>query len=70
MHRQIIFATHNANFVINGDAELIQCLSMDETRVTKAVGTTIENLVYRERLLALEGGKKAFQQREKRYGID
>ena len=70
MHRQIIFATHNANFVINGDAELIQCLSMDETRVTKAVGTTIENLAYRERLLALEGGKKAFQQREKRYGID
>ena len=41
-HRQIIFATHNANFVINGDAELIHSLSMDDSKVTKVVTTTIE----------------------------
>jgi exonuclease SbcC len=69
-HRQIIFATHNANFVINGDAELIHCLSMDESKVTTIVSTTIEDLAHRELLLALEGGEKAFHQREKRYGID
>lgn len=69
-HRQIIFATHNANFVVNGDADLIHCLSMDDDKVTKVVSTTIENLTHRERLLALEGGEKAFQQRERRYGID
>ncbi len=69
-HRQIIFATHNANFVINGDAELIHCMSMDDTKVTNIVSTTIENLAHRELLLALEGGEKAFHQREKRYGID
>lgn len=68
-HRQIIFATHNANFVINGDAELIHCLSMDDSKVTKIDSTTIEDLAHRERLLALEGGKEAFHQREKRYGI-
>lgn len=70
MHRQIIFATHNANLVINGDAELIHCMSMDDTKVTGVVSTTIENLAHRELLLALEGGEKAFHQRERRYGID
>jgi ABC-type cobalamin/Fe3+-siderophores transport system ATPase subunit len=70
MHRQIIFATHNANLVINGDADLVHCMSMDDTKVTGVVSTTIENLEHRELLLALEGGEKAFHQREKRYGID
>ena len=70
VHRQIIFATHNANLVINGDAELVHCMSMDETKVTSVVSTTIENLSHRELLLALEGGEKAFHQRERRYGID
>lgn len=70
IHRQIIFATHNANLVINGDAELVHCMSMDDTKVTNVVSTTIENLEHRELLLALEGGEKAFHQREKRYGID
>lgn len=69
-HRQIIFATHNANFVINGDAELIHCMSMDDSKVTKIVSTTIEDLAHRELLLALEGGERAFHQREKRYGFD
>lgn len=70
LHRQIIFATHNANIVINGDAELVHCMSMDDTKITSIASTTIENLAHRERLLALEGGEKAFHQREKRYGID
>jgi exonuclease SbcC len=70
LHRQIIFATHNANLVINGDAELVHCMSMDDTKVTRVVSTTIENLDHRDLLLALEGGEKAFHQREKRYGID
>jgi energy-coupling factor transporter ATP-binding protein EcfA2 len=69
-HRQIIFATHNANLVINGDAELIHCLSMDDTKITRVVSTTIEDLNHRDLLLALEGGQEAFHQREKRYGID
>lgn len=68
-HRQIIFATHNANFVINGDAELIHCMSMDDSKITKIVSTTIENLEHRKMLLALEGGEEAFHQREKRYSF-
>ena len=69
-HRQIVFATHNANFVINGDADVVHCLSMDDEKVTRIVSTTIEDLANRELLLALEGGEFAFQQRERRYGID
>lgn len=66
--RQVIFATHNANFVINGDAELIHVLTIDEaTKLTKITSTTIENLNHREKLLALEGGKEAFDNRGKKY---
>ncbi len=70
IHRQIIFATHNANFVINGDSELIHCLSMNSENKSQIDSTTIEYLDHREKLLALEGGEEAFQSRERRYGID
>ena len=69
-NRQIIFATHNANFVINGDAELIHILAMGDDKISQITSTTIENLEHRSRLLALEGGKEAFQKRELRYGIE
>ena len=68
-HRQVIFATHNANFVVNGGAELIHALSSGPDAPTKIISTTLENLEHRPLILALEGGKKAFQQREERYGM-
>jgi energy-coupling factor transporter ATP-binding protein EcfA2 len=68
-NRQIIFATHNANFVVNGDAELIHILDMGLDHQTVAKDTTIENIAHRDRLLALEGGREAFRLRERRYGI-
>ena len=65
--RQIIFATHNANFVINGDAELVHILDIpDDGSYTKIISTTIENINNRESLLKLEGGKIAFVKREKK----
>jgi len=66
-NRQIIFATHNANFVVNGDSELIHILSMFDSKVTNSSETSIENMVYREQLLSLEGGTDAFKKREKKY---
>ncbi len=65
--RQVIFATHNANFVVNGDAELTHILSMDVAGITHIDSTTIENLTHREKLLDLEGGVEAFQIRGKKY---
>lgn len=61
-NRQIIFATHNANFVINGDAEKIFILK-NETGITEFIETTIEDLNNREELLKLEGGRDAFKKR-------
>jgi len=67
-HRQIIFATHNANFVLNADAELIIKLQND-SGVTSISSFPIEDLAYREDLLRLEGGAEAFKKREKKYNI-
>jgi ABC-type lipoprotein export system ATPase subunit/predicted metal-dependent phosphoesterase TrpH len=69
LNRQIIFATHNANFVVNGDAELIHVLEMGGDKVSKIQSITIEDLAHRGKLLALEGGREAFLKREHRYGI-
>ena len=68
--RQIIFATHNANFVVNGDAELINILEVDKnTNITSIIPCTIESLEHRDKLLHLEGGKEAFKKREERLII-
>lgn len=66
-NRQIIFATHNANFVVNGDAEKIIILKNDGK--TEFIETTIENELYRSDLLKLEGGKEAFKKRSDKLKI-
>ncbi|MCQ2758063.1 ATPase [Helicobacter pylori] len=66
--RQIIFATHNANFVLNADAELIIQLKNENNKIV-ARSFMIESDVYKEDLLKLEGGEKAFKDRERKYGI-
>ncbi|HEX8974827.1 MAG TPA: AAA family ATPase [Patescibacteria group bacterium] len=66
--RQIIFATHNANFVINGDAEKIFILK-NNSGVTEIIETTIEDVDNREELLKLEGGKEAFEKRREKLNI-
>ncbi len=66
--RQIIFATHNANFVLNADAEQIIQLKNENNKIV-AQSFMIESDEYKEDLLKLEGGKKAFKDRERKYGI-
>ncbi len=63
--RQIIFATHNANFVLNADAELIIQLKNEDNKIV-ARSFMIESDEYKESLLKLEGGKEAFKNREKK----
>ncbi len=66
--RQIIFATHNANFVLNADAELIIQLKNENNKIV-AQSFMIESDAYKEDLLKLEGGEKVFKDRERKYGI-
>lgn len=67
--RQIIFATHNPNFVVNGDADLILSLSINNDGITEILPLTIENLEHRDKILSLEGGEDAFKKRENKYRI-
>ncbi|WP_208363661.1 TrlF family AAA-like ATPase [Helicobacter pylori] len=66
--RQIIFATHNANFVLNAEAELIIQLKNENNKIV-AQSFMIESDAYRDDLLKLEGGEEAFKNRERKYGI-
>ncbi len=66
--RQIIFATHNANFVLNADAELIIQLKNENNKIV-VQSFMIESDAYKKDLLKLEGGEKAFKDRERKYGI-
>lgn len=67
LERQLIFATHNANFVVNGDAELIHFMEMKADGVTRSFPLTIEDLEHRPILMALEGGLDAFKRRHRKY---
>ncbi|GHR77241.1 DNA repair ATPase [Helicobacter pylori] len=66
--RQIIFTTHNANFVLNADAEQIIQLKNENNKIV-AQSFMIESDKHKEDLLKLEGGEKAFKDRERKYGI-
>jgi type III restriction enzyme len=72
--RQLIFASHNANFVVNGDAELVICCDYvkagDQTGgQVKAVGA-IDNIAIKDEITAVtEGGKEAFKLRMEKYGF-
>jgi len=66
--RQIIIATHNANLVVNTDAEQIIVAEYSEGTLSYQVGT-LEDLAVRESVKTLlEGGDQAFKKREEKYG--
>jgi hypothetical protein len=60
--RQIIFATHNANIVVNGDADQVICVRADHESVRINVSGAIEeNEVRRVIVDTVDGGETAFQ---------
>jgi type III restriction enzyme len=73
-HRQLIFASHNANFVVNGDAELVICCDYvragDQTGgQVKAMGAIDNTSIKDEITMVTEGGKQAFKLRMEKYGF-
>jgi chromosome segregation protein len=68
--RQIFFASHNANIVVNGSSELV--LSMDVTsdgkRTIGCCGAIDREDVCRKITETMEGGEKAFLDRKDKYG--
>jgi len=68
--RQIIFASHNANIVVNGSSELVAHLDVDADgkRQFECSGA-IDNAKVRELITStMEGGEKAFKDRQDKYG--
>jgi type III restriction enzyme len=73
-NRQLIFTSHNANIVVNGDAELVACcdycVSGDQSNgEIKQIGAIDINLIRDEITKIMEGGEKAFKLRKDKYGF-
>ena len=72
--RQLIFTSHNANLVVNGDAELVVCCDYKESSQQtqgeiKYEGAIDNNEIKKEITLIMEGGEKAFKLRKEKYGF-
>jgi DNA repair exonuclease SbcCD ATPase subunit len=67
--RQVIVVTHNANIVVNGDAELVVALAArgGETK-QDCFGCLQEQAVRKAICTIMEGGPEAFERRWKRLG--
>lgn len=73
-HRQLIFASHNANMVVNGDAELVICCDYvragDQTGGKIKYAGAIDNATIRTEIATVtEGGMEAFKLRKEKYGF-
>lgn len=65
--RQLILVTHNANIVVNGDAELVHALKFSGGQIRSDVMGGLGKQQIREKICdVMEGGKTAFQKRYKR----
>lgn len=72
--RQLIFASHNANLVVNGDADLIAVFDYrvagEQTSGTIACEGAIDDPAVRDGVTSvMEGGKNAFVLRRAKYGF-
>jgi hypothetical protein len=74
-YRQVIIVTHNANLVVNTDAEQIIVASNEGEVISYESGALEDgNVTKNEGIRAsicniLEGGRYAFEKRERKYGI-
>lgn len=73
-NRQLLFTSHNANIVVNGDAELVACcdyrVSGDQSNgEIRQVGAIDIPAIKDEITKIMEGGEKAFKLRKDKYGF-
>lgn len=71
--RQFLFATHNANIPVFGDAEWIGVLSVEDNKgkiLPEQQGAIDIPAIQKLAADILEGGKSAFNQRREKYGFE
>ena len=66
-NQQFIFATHNANFPVLGDAEMIGGCSFDEEEIVVESGSVDCKDIQKKIVDIMEGGKEAFERRKAIY---
>ncbi len=65
--RQLVIVTHNANIVVNGDAELVLTMGFSGGQINLASsGGLQEQRIRKDICRVMEGGEEAFRQRYKR----
>ena len=70
-HRQVIVVTHNANIVVNGDAELVIALDVRGGETQKECEGSLQRNQVRETICSImEGGHKAFKDRYRRIELE
>lgn len=72
--RQLVFASHNANLVVNGDADLVlvfdYVVAGEQTSgCIRAEGAIDDDAVRNPIAEVMEGGKDAFRLRADKYGF-
>ncbi len=77
--RQLLFATHNPNFVVNGDADKIVVLAPDvddihEHGTIRRISVSVDGAIETPSVSAavtntMEGGKEAFELRSRKYSF-
>ena len=70
-NRQLILASHNANIVVNGSAELVGHLDLKQNGVRQFAytGAIDKPEVCKVITSTMEGGEKAFKDRQDKYGF-
>ncbi|MYB75531.1 MAG: hypothetical protein F4X83_00205 [Chloroflexi bacterium] len=69
-YRQIIIATHNANLVVNADAEQIIIADNVDEKLFYTSGSLENPAVINKVCNILEGGEEAFERRKNRYHLN
>lgn len=65
--RQLVVITHNANIVVNGDAELVMSMEFVGGQIVNNTAGGLQERDVRKKVCEImEGGEKAFEQRYKR----
>jgi chromosome segregation protein len=69
--RQLLFSTHNANLVVNGAAEFVAFMCNNDVgqRVVEHRGSIDQTEVRLAITETMEGGEKAFKERQRKYGF-
>jgi hypothetical protein len=68
-HRQVIIVTHNANLVVNSDAEQVIVATNENEEISYRSGSLECPEIKKEVCSILEGGAEAFKKRERRYEL-